>query len=279
MTRLAVFSVSLPSSAVLLPVTSATVHRCGSFFIAAVSANANVGIPAPVSDHTVAVFHCNMHHIWSNNTETSIITAFRSLTNLLLPGWGWTDNAEAADLWCLDLENEPQTAQITARYRACSEPRPKVIFLSHEFAAAPVPDWVYFRSPVNSSVLTAWLWANGFSADASQAPSETGDSRWKANSFRLKRWPNTTDYSDDPAIVLACGAMLRNWHTQETVLQLGIDADMLSRLLDDAEKADNMEYRQEQQSDNTSDTPTPAPADKSKSPGMWGKLKGLIGIS
>lgn len=221
-----------------------------------------------------------MHHIWSNNTGASTITAFRSLTNLLLPDWGWTDDAEAADLWCLDLTGETHMAQLTARYHACSQPRPKVIFLSHEFAAAPVPDWVYFRSPVNSKVLTAWLWANGFSAGAKPtAPSDTaGSSGWKTRPFRLRIWPNTTDYSDDPAIVFACGAMLRDWHTHKTALQLGIDADILNRLLDDAEKAGNMEFRHKQ-TDNNADTLPATHTEKSKPLGMWGKLKGLIGIS
>lgn len=237
-------------------------------------------------------FHVTMYHIWSNNADTNTIRAFRSLVGVRLPDWEWTENAEAANLWCLDLSAEKNMEQLTARYYACSQPAPKVIFLSHEFAAAPIPEWVYFRSPVNTGVLIAWLRANGFSTETSghsdNAGTSTAGSRgsqWKNRPFRLKMWPNTTDYSDDTAVVFACGAMLRDWHTHETALQLGMDETMLNRILDDAEKAGNMAFRQNasEDRDNTHeqppDTAVAAPAEKNRPAGMWGKLKGLIGIS
>lgn len=226
-----------------------------------------------------------MPSIWTNNSDANTLKAFRSLTNLRLPDWDWTDNAETADLWCLDLSRKEDVMQLTVRYRACGQALPKVIFLSHEFAAAPVPDWVYFRSPVNLGVLVAWLQANGLDtgAGAQSGDAATSESeRWKKHAFRLKIWPNTTEYSDSPNIVFACGAMLRSWHTLETASQLDIEENVLHRLLTDAEKAGNMEFKQDSTGNAQQAATTHEQTDqnkKSKTTGMWGKLKGLIGIS
>lgn len=226
--------------------------------------------------------------VWSNNTLSSVIIAFKSLVHVQFPTWEWTDASEKAGLWCLDL-TAPDIEQVVANYQNCKGPKPKVIFLSREFAVSPVSDWVYFRCPVNPNVLNAWVRANGFEVageggDASSANevSAADIGTWRTRAFRLLTWPNTTDYSDSPNIVFACGALMRDWHTEAVIGTLGVDVEILEKLLDDAEREGNITYKNltlDVEIDSLfSDLPEKKPT-QVKSTGMWGRLKGLIGFS
>lgn len=225
--------------------------------------------------------------VWSNNTQSGVVVAFKSLIHVQFPSWKWIREPEKAGLWCLDLEGA-DVDDVVSRYQQCAEPKPKVIFLSREFAVGPVSEWVYFRCPLNPGVLNAWVRANGLDVGEGAAsntvasPAPTENQSWRTHSFKLKKWPNTTDYSDSADVVFVCGGMIRDWHTIADVHELKVDFSILEKLLDDAQEEGNMEFDAlhldvEFNSSfvDLPDKKEPAP----KSTGMWGRLKGLIGIS
>lgn len=226
--------------------------------------------------------------VWSNSTSSSAIIAFKSLMHVQFPKWEWADASEKAGLWCLDL-TASDIEQVVANYQNCKDPKPKVIFLSREFAVSPVSDWVYFRCPVNPNVLNAWVKANGFDVGADDEKASSGNAlpsadtgTWRARAFRLLTWPNTTDYSDSPNIVFACGALMRDWHTEAMIGTLGVDVEVLEKLLDDAEREGNIMYKNVTLDVEINSLFSDLPKNEStqaKSTGMWGRLKGLIGFS
>lgn len=184
-----------------------------------------------------------------HNPNSIASTILMSGLRIFSQQWKWCDNPEEADLWGIDAKAD-DIEGIARTYRLCPDPKPKVIYLAESFTPMPVSHWVYFRIPIKISVLHKWLVSNHFVPDLTQDDkvlSEQGGTnpKWKTYRFKLKYWPNITQYAEGAEIMMVCSTMIHNWCEYNQLTPYGIDERILVKLLDDADKEGNLVYQSE----------------------------------
>ena len=207
----------------------------------------------------------NRIKLWCNDFESSMFKAFMSALLIDNTNYDKVDQAEDADLWCLVNDYNPRLVEL---YQAIANP-PKVIYLARNFHTPPISKWVFFKSPVNVSALLNWIHAQDFSPaeqknentsattllpednalEQSRAATDvttTTDAttnRWHNEAFKLQYWPNVTQYSDSPDIMIVCTTLLRDWTKFKDIPQTQLDPTIIEQLLIDAEAENNLIYQ------------------------------------
>lgn len=191
------------------------------------------------------------------------------------PAWDWAADAASAPLWALEDLSEGNCQAYKAAYAAAEGSRkPRVIVLSDRFVTGDnLPPYVFFKTPLNKTVLAHWLTRNGF-AEAESAPPPSGQgaaagpsandgpARWKTRKFKLKTWPNLSEFDDDLAMVGLCGSLILTPMSYQQALGYGIAPEALDALLRGAEKRGQLALAPDSVAGLEGETASaPAPAD------------------
>lgn len=160
------------------------------------------------------------------------------------PAWDWAADAASAPLWALEDLSEGNCQAYKAAYAAAEGARkPRVIVLSDRFVTGDnLPPYVFFKTPLNKTVLAHWLTRNGFAEaedaePASAAPAANGGrARWKTGKFKLKTWPNLSEFNGDLAVVGLCGSLIMAPMSYRQALGFGVAPETLDALLRGADQ-------------------------------------------
>lgn len=213
------------------------------------------------------------HKIWAEHPNDHSIKAVISGLKLYRSDWQKTSSYKDAGLWCVSASID-NVDSIYENYRSIPSPKPEVIFLAPEFKPMADSAWVFFKTPVNVRIFHKWLSSRGFQPehDGSSIPSTTVQvtvARWKKEVFRMNRWPNVTQYSDNPNLIVMCSMAMHDWCDYSKLIPLGIDEKVLERILNDAEQSGNLTFREKTPVINSTDTDKPK---KKRTKGLFRKL-------
>lgn len=177
--------------------------------------------------------------LWTNARDDNAATAFMSAIKMQNARWEWTDDSAEACLWCICNDGGRDISQAVASYASLMD-KPSVACLSSGFATMPYPEWVYFRVPLNVSVLHSWLSSKQLNI-ADQR--NTQDAQWRSQLVKLNYWPNVSDYVNGGSdIMMVCSHLLHGWCQYDELLAFNIDKSTLDVMLSDAADEGNLVY-------------------------------------
>lgn len=190
------------------------------------------------------------YKVWAEHSEDNSVKAVISSLKLYHSRWIRVSSYEDAALWCVSSDVD-DVKTIWEHYRSIPAPKPEVVFLASEFKPMEGSRWVFFKTPLNVRVFHRWLRAKGFlsehdvfnATDASANVQEFVHARWKKESFRIRHWPNVTQYSNSPNLVVMCSMMMHEWCSYSKLIPFNIEQKILEKLLADAEQGGNLIYR------------------------------------
>lgn len=190
-----------------------------------------------------------MYKLWISNPDSVLSKVLISGLKLFSTKWERCDDPINASLWCIDASVDDIDSMVE-HYSRCSEPKPRVIYLAETFTPMPVSQWVFFKSPINIRVLHKWLLSNKYIPDFAHEQDTTdkpqkNKPKWQLYRFKLCYWPNVTQYTDGADIMMVCSMMMHDWCEYSQLIPFGIDEEILLRMLDDADKEDNLMYQSE----------------------------------
>lgn len=178
------------------------------------------------------------YKLWTNSKDDNAATAFMSAIKIQNHRWSWTENSSEADLWCVCTDGA-DIAGAVAGYETLIK-KPAVAFLSSGFSSMPYPEWVYFRVPLNVSVLHNWLTSKNL---GSAQTTQVGSARWLEQAFKLNYWPNVSAYSAGGSeIMMVCSRLLHGWCYYDDLLSFNVDKGTLDTMLADAVAEGNLVY-------------------------------------
>lgn len=254
--------------------------------------------------------------VWCNERHSPKARAFLSALFMHSIEWKIIIEPWLADLWCLvDFQEDVAISNTLIKLYYQTSNRPKVIYLGSVYTSPLVENWIFFKSPVNVTILHNWLDKHFQPSKTQSAPNvtmpafalknthdasssipeaisapvsaslpevnKTNLPRWYTQPFKLTYWPNMSLYSDSPELVMLCSALMRDWSMRESVYLYNIQPSMVDILLQDAEAEGNLIYQNASSFStptqfNTSTADTPINNPKPHQDSSWGLLKRLF---
>lgn len=186
------------------------------------------------------------HKIWTEHPDNHSVKAVISGLRLYRSDWKKTSAYEEAALWCIASDTD-DVDSIYKNYQSIPSPKPEVIFLASAFKPMMDSHWVFFKTPINVRIFHKWLSSKGFQSEHSVLSSVAADdvsvARWRKEQFKMSRWPNVTQYSNSPNLIVMCSMIMHDWCDYSKLIPLNIEEEVLERVLNDAEKDGNLIFR------------------------------------
>ncbi|MDR2837741.1 MAG: hypothetical protein LBV49_04105 [Azonexus sp.] len=174
--------------------------------------------------------------IWTPSRQSNAVRAFMAVLRMDSPLWDWADSPALASWWVIDSACGIDVTALTSYYDQMPG-KPEVAFLAAQPGSLPHPAWTLFKPPVKSSLIFDWIKQRqpaGPPPVDRPTPSFAPAMPWRHGLLRLKRWPNPARYDNSLEFTVACSRLLGAPATYAQILEWGIAAPLLDRILQDA---------------------------------------------
>lgn len=186
--------------------------------------------------------------IWFNDFDAKTSVLYRSAMTLRTEEWRYVENMQDAKWWVIQIASPEQEQDIINLYKKQVD-RPIVVIIKESGDSEFHKSWSVLRMPFNFVTFFQWVddvisrgiqagKANQVDDFLASHVSKTNEQAtfkpWLNEPFRLTAWPNVERYGRDMKLVLYCSKMLRGYCKYNDLIKIGIDPEVLQRILNDA---------------------------------------------
>lgn len=179
--------------------------------------------------------------VWVHDPDSATSKQFLSALMQKNSGWEITGMPDEANLWCIE-HNIANYDWAINLFNQMGIYKPRVIVLAEHFITTPNKRWVFFKTPINTRILNAWLQVN-FHHKTDNNTVSALPSELQTGYFKFQFWPNMSLYPDNTTVVIVCSMLLHDWRTRDELLAQDISASLLDRIITDAYNEHNLLHR------------------------------------